>query len=846
MIAFPLGGVAAGSISLGGRGQLRDWEIFNKPDKGASPAYAFPSIWVQTGKATPLARVLEARIQPPYEGQSGLGFRNVPGLERLDSATFTGEFPLARIDFHDTTMPVRVRLEAFSPFIPLDAEDSGLPLAVLRYRVLNPGQTTAKVSIAFSIDNPVGATEVRPSQRSSGDTRANEYRRGSGLEGLLMTNPGLKDTDALKGSFALCLLGAGEGKVSTLRGWEKGPWWNSPMLFWDDFSADGELGPEAASRDAVGALCLQRTIAPGGNADYTFLLAWHFPNRTPRRCGWSAPKGDEDTVIGNHYATRFSSAWEAAEYAAANLERLEKYTGRFAAALRESTLPGAVKDAASANLSTLVTTTCFRTADGEFHGFEGVNDNVGCCFGNCTHVWNYETATAHLFPTLARSLRRAAFGYSMDDAGAMHFRQLLPDGKQRSGFAAADGQMGQIIHAYLDWRLSGDAGWLRGMWPRVKKALEFAWVPGGWDADRDGVMEGVQHNTYDVEFYGPNPQCAIYYLGALRAAEELARAAGDQPSADEYRRIFENGSKWMDANLFSGEYYVQKIRGWGADRIAPALRSTMGSVDTENPQFQVGEGCLVDQLVGQYLATVAGLGELLSSRNIKTALGSVYRYNYKRTLSDHDSVQRTFALNDESALVICDYGKAKRPRIPFPYYAEVMTGFEYSTAAHMLYAGMEAQGVECIRNIRNRYDGEKRNPWDEAECGHHYARAMAAWSGLLAMSGFRYDAPSASVVALPGGGANAEFRCFWSTPTGWGKFRTSLRERLARFSLEVDHGKLTCRSCTIRSGTGPSKALLNDQPVDHSVRHNAKQAVFEFTEPVLIEEGRRLSLEVRS
>src|SRR5450432_2265341 len=71
MIAFPLGGVAAGSISLGGRGQLRDWEIFNKPDKGTSPPYAFPSIWVQSGKSEPVARVLEARVQPPYEGASG-------------------------------------------------------------------------------------------------------------------------------------------------------------------------------------------------------------------------------------------------------------------------------------------------------------------------------------------------------------------------------------------------------------------------------------------------------------------------------------------------------------------------------------------------------------------------------------------------------------------------------------------------------------------------------------------------------------------------------------------------------------------------------------------------------
>jgi hypothetical protein len=323
----------------------------------------------------------------------------------------------------------------------------------------------------------------------------------------------------------------------------------------------------------------------------------------------------------------------------------------------------------------------------------------------------------------------------------------------------------------------------------------------------------------------------------------MARAAGDSSFAEECRRLFDSGSKWIDANLFNGEYYVQKIRGWEKDKIAPSLRSAMGSDDTENPQFQVGEGCLVDQLVGQYLAAVAGLGDLLSPRNIRTALGSVYRYNYKRALFGHQSVQRIFALNDESALVICDYGKAKRPRIPFPYYAEVMTGFEYSTAAHMLYAGMEREGEECIRSIRARYDGEKRNPWDEAECGHHYARAMAAWSGLLALSGFRYDGASASVVVLPRA-RGPEFRCFWSAPTGWGRFRTTLQEKVARVSLQVEHGTLAFRSCTIRSASGATKALLDGQPVSHHVRYEARHVTFEFPEPVRIEEGRRLTLEV--
>ena len=142
--------------------------------------------------------------------------------------------------------------------------------------------------------------------------------------------------------------------------------------------------------------------------------------------------GDEKTIIGNYYAERFKSGWDAVHMPRTS-ERARSATRAFTETMRASTIPAAVKEAASANLSTLATTTCFRTADGEFHGFEGSDDTRGCCHGNCTHVWNYETATPFLFPSFARSLRRSSFGFSMDDAGAMHFRQMLPDGKSTLG-----------------------------------------------------------------------------------------------------------------------------------------------------------------------------------------------------------------------------------------------------------------------------------------------------------------------------------------------------------------------------------------------------------------------------
>ncbi|MCC6862608.1 MAG: hypothetical protein IT158_28795 [Bryobacterales bacterium] len=833
MIAFPLGGVGAGSIALGGRGQLRDWEIFNRPDKGKAPSFAFASIWARSGSRKPVARVLESRILPPYEGPSGLGTNSAPGLPRLRSAAFTGEFPLAAIAFRDAALPAAVRLEAFTPFIPLDADESGLPVAVLRYNVRNPAAVPLQVSIAWSLDNPVGA-----------QGRMNEHRAGQGIEGLYMHNPLLAGTDPLAGSFVLAALDPGTGKLTYQPSWREGRWWVGPLLFWDDFSSDGELSPVAERKSTVGSLCLSRELKPGGEADFTFLLAWHFPNRTPERCGWRAAKGEEKTVIGNWYSSRFRDAWEAAQYAAERLPGLESRTRAFVQAMRDSTLPGSVRDAATANLSTFVSTTCFRTADGAFHAFEGSNNDRGCCYGNCTHVWNYEAATPHLFPSLSRSLREAAFGFSTDPEGRMDFRQILPAGKERNGQAATDGQMGAIMKLYLDWRLSGDTEWLKRHWPAARRALEFSWVPGGWDADRDGVMEGVQHNTYDVEFYGPNPLCGIWYLGALRAGEEMARAAGDNGPAGEYRRLFESGSRWIDANLFNGQYYVQKVRGIPKDQVARGLTVGMGAADPNHPDFQAGEGCLVDQLLGQYLAHIAGLGYLLNPKNIATALASVYKYNYRESLETHESVQRIYALNDEAALVICDYSRAERPEVPFPYFAEAWTGLEYSTAAHMMFEGLVTQGVRVVENVRRRHDGEKRNPWNEPECGHHYARAMAAWALVVALSGFRCHAGEKSIEAKPRIRPE-NFTCFWSGGTAWGTFSQTAGPRGLRFRLAVKGGTLECRKVQLAAlGTPAPKTAVRagGTALEHRVERAGKETVVTLARAAVLKGGEELEI----
>ena len=833
MIAFPLGGIGTGTISLGGRGQLRDWEIFNRPDKGNTPDYCFPAIWAQPEGKKPVARVLEARIEPPYEGSSGLGSNNVPGLPRLASAKFIGAYPFARLEFEDKKLPILVSLEAFNPLVPLDVEASGLPIAVLRYHLKNSARAQVKVGIAFSLENPVGR-----------EGRQANFRRAEGVAGLFMDNPFLAATDPLKGSMFLGVLGAPEAGVSYLRGWKRTQWWDGPLTFWDDFTDDGALTSDSPAVSPVGSIAVTQSLPAGGETDVTFLLAWHFPNRTPERCGWPAPEdGQKKTAVGNYYCRQFQDAWAVAQKVAQQLPSLEERSRSFAATVESSTLPPAALDAALSNLSTLRTNTAFRTADGEFHAFEGCDDQSGCCHGTCTHVWNYEQTTAFVFPSLAHSIRESEFLRNTREDGLMGFRSYLPDGMKIWDKAAADGQMGCLMKLYRDWQLCGDTEWLKGLWPNAKRALEFAWIKGGWDANRDGVAEGVQHNTYDVEFYGPNPLCGVWYLGALRAGEEMARALGDQDAAAEYRRLFENGSKWIDANLFNGEYYIQKIEGRAKEEVFEGVMVGMGAANPQKPDYQMGEACLVDQLLGQYMAHVAGLGYLLDEEHIRKAVKSVFRYNYVPDLSEHECVQRTYALNDDGGVLVASYASGKRPEIPFPYFAESWTGEEYQFAAHLVFEDMTTEAQAVVESARLRHDGERRNPWNEPECGHHYARAMSAWALVVALSGFHYSGVDRKLTLTPRLRTQS-FVCFWSVPSGWGKFSQTTNAASHRVEVEVQEGSLTVASLAL-AGDGivarkKVSAHLGREVLPATLREEAKLRVVAFDQQVRIVPGQSL------
>jgi non-lysosomal glucosylceramidase len=781
-IALPIGGIGTGTVSLGGRGDLRDWEIMNRPAKGYAPGPAFFAISIESPGKKRVTRALEGPVEfYEYEGAKGSPHT---GLPRFRSCSFEGGYPFGQVNLSDPDVPVRVQLRAFNPLLPVDADASGIPIAILRYAVTNTTRSVLQASVCGSLQNFIG----NDGEATLASHNANSFRTAHDVIGIFMTSDSVEKGAEQWGTIALAI--PAEEKGVTFRTSWSPERWGTPLLdFWDDFGADGELTNRSSNaKTPWGSLAVRKEIPAGQTGVFTFYITWHFPNRF----AWSK------ISVGNYYATKYTDAWDVATKTVPVLPRLERETVEFVSAFCTSNLPAPVKEAALFNLSTLRTQTCFRTADGRFFAWEGCNDHVGLGWGSCTHVWNYEQALAFLFGSLAKTMRETEFGIETDSAGLMSFRARLPLSEKPKGKAAADGQLGCIMKMYRDWQLSADGAMLTRLWPSVKRALEFCWIPGGWDADKNGVMEGCQHNTMDVEYYGPNGQMQIWYLGALRAAEKMAAFVGDQDFSRTCRLLHQQGSAWTDAQLFNGQYYRQLIQPpKDKSSVAPALVVGMGATDLLNPDYQLGEACLVDQLVGQYMSHICGLGYLVKPENVKTTLSSIMKYNYRPSLHDHFNCMRSFALGDEAALLMAAY-PATRPDNPFPYFTEVMTGFEYTAAIGMLYEGQFDNGLRCIANVRERYDGRKRSPYDEAEYGHHYGRAMASWAAGLALTGFHYSGVDCSFEVVPKDG-----RFFWSTGYAYGTFTQRHEGRKRTITIEALKG-----DCAIRTVALPEFATM--------------------------------------
>ena len=823
-IIFPLGGIGTGSIGIAGNGILRDWEISNRPNKGSLNNHSHFAIKLTDKNGKNYVRIVSGDITKDLMGQyrggqefAGFGYgperSSMCGFPHFRNVELEVKFPFAVYTFTDMDFPGKVKLTAWSPFIPHDDKNSSIPGAFFSLEYINESDCDMQVSFCFSSASVY---------RSSVNTSSNY-----GKYAKIFMKSTLADDDVNYGDMTLITDADGAFMQDS---WFRGEWQDAVVTYWNQLTEDGFTErhydvPHSYTNDMATAV-KTASVSAHGSASARFVLTWNMPNNYAY---WRDVKDENGKTVTwkNYYAVMFADSSASAEYAMKNYDELYAKSKKFADAMWDMSLPEYVTDAATATLSVLKSATVLRLEDGSFYGWEGMHERSGSCEGTCQHVWNYAYALCFLFPNLERSIRDLEFDYTMHDDGLMDFRIKLPLGKVEHGrLACMDGQMGAVIKTYREWLISGDDAWLKRNWEKVKKALEYAWHPENpfkWDTDKDGYATGRMHHTLDRELFGANGWLEGFYLAALKAGAVMAEHLGETDKAKEYMEVFQSGYEKTKNELFNGSYFIQKVDL--NDKSIPESFGVTGMYwndETKEMKYQIGEGCEIDQLCGQWHANILGLGRLFDEDQTKTACESLFKNNFKESMRDFVNPWRIFALNDDAGSVICDYPEgAYKPRIPIPYCEECMHGFEYQLAGLLISEGYVEEGLRCAKAVRDKYNGANRNPFNEIECGNNYARSMASFALIPILSGFMFDMPHGKIGFNPRLLGN--FKSVWSLDSVWGTY-----EKTADTSkIFINDGTLTISTLALPYYKKVSEVVIDGKAVEFKTENG--NIVFEKT-----------------
>jgi len=748
-IGMPVGGICCGHVYLSGDGRLWHWEIFNEGIRTnyRGSHYAEP---MATDTGIDLGFTIRARTG----GKDMARPLDATGFSRI---RFRGAYPMGFVEYGDDGFPLEVSLEAFSPFSPLEVDDSSLPLTVMRYTVRNQSKHTVEVTLAGQMANPV----LQHSGNSGEGEYVNTVRQRHGATCVQYTVDKIAADDGEErpdmGDMTLAIMDHGEGvfAVASLpQDSEEGP-----------FAAGPETAHSSSDVRPKGAVGKSLSLAPGEETTVSFTVAWRFANHP-------APVGK-----GHYYAERFASSLAAMDYLTKRYDDLYTRTRSWHDTWYDSTLPHWLLDRTFVNTSTLATSTCMRLEGGRFYGWEG----VGCCAGTCSHVWHYAQSVGRVFPELERITReRVDYGLSYQPDGSIWYRGDINQPEARH--EAIDGQCGTILRVYREHTMTPNDAFLRRVWPRVKGSIQFLIKQ---DGDGNGVLEGKQFNTLDAAWYGPVSWLSSLYIAALRAGSAMAREMGDEAFATECDTLAKRGGQWVSENLFDDEYFYQERD--------PAHTEAFGS----------GIGCHIDQVFGQGWAHQLGLERVLPQDKTQTALKSLWRYNFTPDVGPYREEYQTgrwYAMPGEAGLIMCTFPKGgereargNKPTHGFAgYFNECMNGFEYQAAGHMIAEGLVQQGLAVTRAVHDRYHPSRRNPYNEIECGDHYARSMASHGVFVSVCGFEHHGPKGHIGFSPRLSPE-DFRSAFIAAEGWGTFAQKRDDRLQTETLRLNFGHLNLK-----------------------------------------------------
>ena len=858
--AMPLGGIGTGTIALGGDGLLKQWQITNTVKHRAFVPNSFFAVRTRilsTSNANPISRALictkphdDIDFTPAKSVSDHIITKNmkefVDKLPQVENIIFSGEYPISFLKFEDKSLPIETSLIAFTPFIPLDSKNSGIPVVVFQFHVKNISNEPIEVTLLGNMFNFLGwdgLKTIRGETHPHFGGNYNIHKRVSNWNALHLKSKTLLKSDKRYGDLTFAI-DQHDAMVS--------PQWENLDKFWSMFSDTGVLS-EVDHNDIseyektwTGSLAIKKVLNPGEKKVINYCLTWNFPNR---KIDWHLNKSlinDDKTEywVGNRYNEWFQNSFETLKYVQNNWEMLLNYTTKFHEDFFSSSIPHEILTSISATLSTIRTPTCFWIRDGTFQGFEGCHgastrkSSGGCCPLNCTHVWNYEFSLAHLFPSLERTMRETEFKMQ-HKLGYLPHRTVIPLYLPQFGEIpdvgdvppAIDGMFGMILKIYRDFLITNDRDFLKRSWEYIEKLMNFIFKE--YENESDGLITKAQPNTYDCSIYGLNTFISSLNLIALLACEQIALELDIKNWAKICREKYNFMREVIDKECWNGEYYIQKYD------------------ISEINKFQYGIGCLSDQLIGQWWAFHLGLGYIFPKAHVQQAIKSIVKYNYKKTLNGLKQTPREFASNYDSGLLTCSWPNGGKPEIPTLYTDEVWTGIEYEVAALCFYIGEIESGLKIIKAVRDRYDGTHRNPWNEVECGDHYVRPMSSWTLLHSLTGISYSSKLHQLSLSPKINQR-DFRSFFISNSAWGNVYQKIAQNMFTYSITISYGTLELSSITIDLRDETKEVKISKSIVisegkyqNISVTQMLKGSIIEisFDETLNLNEGHQLHLE---
>ncbi|XP_065070072.1 uncharacterized protein LOC135695054 [Rhopilema esculentum] len=852
-VALPLGPIGQGSISIAGDGGLRQWQINNKISHDAHVPDSFFAIRVDTN-GTSKSIVLQSsalyddsKFQPaPYISDhyvppaSKQLLTDLPGVKTIE---VTAKFPVVHVDYTSDEVPLKVEMDAWSPKIPLDAKNSGIPVIVFNFTVTNKTGHDATVSLLGTLQNIAGwncydnITNEVDANGYGGNV--NSLYTTKSLFGIDMSNPSLASNHAFNGHVACAFLKQDSDKLSTMLQF------NSAKDLWKYFTGDGLpgqgfAGPSKTGSTWNGAIACERTVKSGTSTVFTYMLAWHFPNRYR---DWKLYTSIPNTplYVGNKYNKFWTSVAQVLDYTAQNFSNLQMYTVRFRDAMFNTTTAWQIIDSAANRIGLLNSPTCFWAEDGYFYAFEGCSKGGGCCPLNCTHVWNYEQCLARLYPELERSMREIDLFHQINPYGVIPSRTSCPLELQRvwqlwdnyttnqnDTNICVDGEIGTVLKAYREVKIGAPKKWFDSIWGPVKKIMS-RWM-NELDSKGDGLITVAQPNTYDTSTYGVTTFIGAYYLCALRATEEMAKLQGDAALQKLCRDRFEIGSKNLDKECFvNGKWYTQ-------------------CVDPAHEVELLSDSSFMDALVGQWWAHSLGLGYLLPAEHIKSNLQYAAARNFVKSFDPAKQYPRKFADQRDSGYFLAFWDEGP-PKNQLLYSSEFCwSGVLHAFVGLCFYEGLDTIGINALTSLRQCYDGTRRSPWNEIECGDYYARAMAAYLYFEIATGqeWEYVTETAVNVKFAPRITPEAFKGFFILGAAWGQYSqimdSSRKSGVAK--IQVQYGSLELSELRLNSSTTSCLMTLDEKVVsDFKIISKAKDEVsLQFPKTLAIHDGQSLTI----